>query len=103
MNSIFLDDIIVSIFTLVPFMPIDVIRSRDLVATYRDLDLGLADAAGIATAERLGVNRILAVDEHEFRAVRSADGNFSSSSPPTHSDSNFPLDLEHTLGRLMVS
>jgi len=70
----FLDDIIASIFTLVPFTAIDVIRSRDLVVTYRDLDLGLADAAVIATAERLGVNRILTVDERDFRAVRSADG-----------------------------
>jgi predicted nucleic acid-binding protein len=70
----FLDDIIASIFTLVPFTAIDVIRSRDLVVTYRDLDLGLADAAVIATAERLGVRRILTVDERDFRAVRGADG-----------------------------
>ena len=70
----FLDDIIASIFTLVPFTAIDVVRSRDLVATYRDMDLGLADAAVIATAERLGVNRILTVDERDFRAVRGADG-----------------------------
>jgi predicted nucleic acid-binding protein len=70
----FLDDIIASIFTLVPFTAIDVIRSRDLVATYRDMDLGLADAAVIATAERLGVNRILTVDERDFRAVRGANG-----------------------------
>ena len=45
-----------------------------IVANYRDLDLGLADAAVIATAERLGVNRILTVDERDFRAVRAADG-----------------------------
>jgi predicted nucleic acid-binding protein len=70
----FIDDIIASIFTLVPFTPIDVIRSRDLIATYRDMDLGLADASVIATAERLGVNRILTVDERDFRAVRAAHG-----------------------------
>jgi predicted nucleic acid-binding protein len=70
----FMDDIIASIFTLVPFMPIDVIRCRELIANYRDLDLGLADAAVMATAERLGVNRILTVDERDFRAVRAADG-----------------------------
>jgi hypothetical protein len=28
----------------------------------------------IATSERLGVNRILTVDERDFRAVRGADG-----------------------------
>ena len=70
----FIDDVIASIFTLVPFTPIDLIRSRDLIATYREMDLGLADAAVIATAERLGVNRILTVDERDFRAVRAADG-----------------------------
>jgi predicted nucleic acid-binding protein len=70
----FIDDVIASIFTLVPFTAIDVIRSRDLIATYRDMDLGLADAAVIATAERLGVNRILTVDERDFRAARAADG-----------------------------
>ena len=39
-----------------------------------DLNLGLADAAVIATAERLNVQRILTVDERQFRAVRSVDG-----------------------------
>jgi predicted nucleic acid-binding protein len=70
----FLDDVIASIFTLVPFTHSDLMRSRELVATYRDLDLGLADAAVISTAERLSVNRILTVDERDFRAVRAADG-----------------------------
>jgi hypothetical protein len=41
---------------------------------YRDFDLGPADASVIAVAERLGVRRILMVDERDFGAVRSADG-----------------------------
>jgi len=41
----FIEDVIASIFTLVRFTPIDVIRSRDLIATYRDMDLGLAGAS----------------------------------------------------------
>ena len=36
----------------------------------RDLPLGLADASVIATAEHLGVNRVLTVDQRHFRAVR---------------------------------
>ena len=52
----------------------DVRRCRDLIAKYRNLDLGLADAAVIATAERLGIHRILTVDERDFRAVRSSAG-----------------------------
>jgi predicted nucleic acid-binding protein len=50
--------------------PADVGRSRELVVMYRDLDLGLVDSAVIATAERLGIRRVLTVDERDFRAVR---------------------------------
>ena len=47
---------------------------RKLLARYKDLDLGLADAAVIATAERLGIRTILTVDERDFRAVRTVKG-----------------------------
>jgi predicted nucleic acid-binding protein len=66
----FLDSVIRGAFNLEPFTGGDVERCRELVAGYRDLDLGLADAAVIATAERLGVPRVLTVDERDFRAVR---------------------------------
>lgn len=52
----------------------DLERIRDLVEQYRDLDLGLADAAVVATAERLETHEILTLDERDFRAVRRADG-----------------------------
>jgi PIN domain len=52
----------------------DSVHCRALLLKYRDLDLGLADASVIAVAERLGVRWILTVDERDFRAVRSADG-----------------------------
>jgi hypothetical protein len=45
-----------------------------LLQTYGDLNLGLADGAVVATAERLKTRRILTVDERHFRAVRAADG-----------------------------
>lgn len=34
----------------------DLVRCRELIAKYFDLDLGLADSAVIATAERLGID-----------------------------------------------
>jgi len=37
---------------------------------YRDMDISLADAAVAATAERLGIPRLLCLDERHFRAVR---------------------------------
>lgn len=57
-----------------PFTRQDAARCRALLSKYRELDLGLADASVVAVAERLQVRRILTVDERDFRAVRSEDG-----------------------------
>jgi predicted nucleic acid-binding protein len=70
----FLHDIAIGAFTLEPFTSADVHRCRDLLQTYADLKLGLADAAVITTADRLGIRRILTVDERDFRAVQSSRG-----------------------------
>ncbi len=52
----------------------DLRRCRQLIARYRDLDIGFSDAAVVATAERLGVWSILTVDERHFRVIRSQKG-----------------------------
>lgn len=70
----FLDGIASGAYTLEPFTPEDLARCRELIAQYHDLDLGLADAAVMATAERLGNLRIFTVDERNFRAVRPKRG-----------------------------
>lgn len=70
----FVDDILSGAFTLEAFTLADLRRSRELMEQYRTLDIGLADAAVIATAERLGTRRILTVDQRHFRAVRASDG-----------------------------
>jgi uncharacterized protein len=70
----FLNDIQQGAFSLEHLLSDDLNRSRELIEQYRDLDLGLADAAVVATAERLDVRRIMTVDERDFRAIRSADG-----------------------------
>jgi uncharacterized protein len=69
-----LDDILAGAFTLEPFSLADLRRSRELIDQYSGLDIGLADAAVIAVAERVGKRRILTVDERHFRVVRAADG-----------------------------
>jgi hypothetical protein len=61
-------------FLLEPFTDVDLSRVRELVEQYRDLDLGLADAAVVATAERLHIPTLLTVDERDFRAVRHRNG-----------------------------
>jgi predicted nucleic acid-binding protein len=68
------DAVISGAFTLENLTSEDVTRCHELITTYRNLDLGLADAAVIATAERLNIDRILTVDERDFRALRSRKG-----------------------------
>jgi uncharacterized protein len=72
----FLDGVIGGAFTLEPFTPPDLARCREIIAAYRDLDLGLVDAAVMAVAERLRIRRILTVDERDFRAVKPRHGHF---------------------------
>lgn len=70
----FLEGIERGVFTLAPFTVDDATSCRNLLERYRDLDLGLADASVIVTAERLGLRRILTVDERDFRVVRTSRG-----------------------------
>ena len=70
----FIESLMSGSFTLENLIPADVVRCHELITTYKDLDLGLADAAVIATAERLNIERILTVDERDFRTVRPKRG-----------------------------
>ena len=72
----FLDGISGGTYTLEPLTAQDLARCGELIAGYRNLDLGLADTAVMATAERLGIPRILTLDERDFRAVRPLKGPF---------------------------
>jgi hypothetical protein len=70
----FIERVITGSFTLENLVSEDLVRCHELITTYQDLDLGLADAAVIATAERLKIERILTVDERDFRAVWPKSG-----------------------------
>ena len=63
-------------FRLEPMTTSDLSRCRQLIEQYRSLDLGLADAAVVATAERFRIDTILTLDERDFRAVRPSTGPF---------------------------
>lgn len=69
----FLDGLMDGAYVLIHPTADDLIRCRELIAQYRDLSLGLADASVVATAERLGILRLLTVDERHFRAVQPQD------------------------------
>jgi len=70
----FLEGLATGAYALESFSAQDLARCRELLEQYHDADLGLADTAVMATAERLGIRRILTVDERDFRMVRAADG-----------------------------
>ena len=49
-------------------------KARDVVAGYRDLRLGLADASLVVLAARYATTRILSFDERAFRTVTPLQG-----------------------------
>jgi uncharacterized protein len=70
----FLEDIQEGAFVVESVTMVDLRRCTALIEKYRDLDLGLSDASVVAVAERLGTDRILTVDQRDFRVIRSARG-----------------------------
>ena len=48
----------------------DILRSLELQDQYADLNLGLVDSTVIATAERLGIQRMFTFDRRHFSVVR---------------------------------
>ena len=72
----FLQGIAAGAYRIEPFSAADLDRCRELIEIYRDLDIGLADAAVAALAERLGIRTLLTVDERDFRAIKPKTGFF---------------------------
>ncbi|MFI9404472.1 type II toxin-antitoxin system VapC family toxin [Nocardia sp. NPDC052316] len=66
----FLGDFAAGLFTVEPVHPADWLRIAELVAKYRDLPLGTADASVIAVAERRGLQTIATTDRRHFSVVR---------------------------------
>ena len=65
----FLESVESGAFTLVAISSVDLARCRELIAQYRDLSLGLADATVVAVAEELQIQRLFSVDQRHFRAI----------------------------------
>jgi predicted nucleic acid-binding protein len=57
-------------FMLLPLIPADLMRCRELLNQYHDLEIGLADATVVAAAERLELRRLLTQDQRHFRAIQ---------------------------------
>ncbi len=70
----FLGDLAAGNLIAEPVAATDWLRIAELVATYRDLPLGTADASVIAAAERLDVPQIATLDRRHFGVVTSRIG-----------------------------
>jgi len=70
----FLDDLAGGTFVVECLDQAQLRAARDVVARYRDLRLGLADASLIVIAERYATRRLLTFDERAFRAVAPLQG-----------------------------
>lgn len=72
----FLGDLAAGNLIAEPVAPSDWIRIAELVARYRDLPLGTADASVVAASERLGINEIATLDRRHLSIVRPTAGAF---------------------------
>ncbi len=66
----FLGDFASGVLQAEPVAVADWMRIAELVAQYRDLPLGSADASVITAAERLGITEIATLDRRDFHVVR---------------------------------
>ncbi|MFJ9362883.1 type II toxin-antitoxin system VapC family toxin [Nocardia sp. NPDC101769] len=66
----FLGDFAEGLFSVEPVHPADWLRIAELVAKYRDLPLGTADASVVAAAERRNLTQVATTDRRHFSVVR---------------------------------
>lgn len=61
-------------YRLEPFDSADVARAVDVIGTYSDQSIGVADASNVVLAERHNTPDILTLDERHFRVLRGPGG-----------------------------
>lgn len=67
---LFLDEVARGVYELAPFEQTDVEQAREIIAKYRDLAVGLADASIAVLAARYECRDVLTLDHRHFRALR---------------------------------
>lgn len=80
----FLDDLVDGTYIVECLDLRGLAAAREIVARYRDLRLGLADASLVVAAERHATRRILSFDERAFRAVAPLQGGAFTVLPADH-------------------
>ena len=73
-EAAFLEDLVEATYVVECLDRGGLAEARDLIARYRDLEIGLADASLVVLAARLRTRRILSFDARAFRAVTPLQG-----------------------------
>lgn len=68
--TIFVEDLVRGAYRLQNLDEDDLMRAAELEGVYATLDLGLVDAAVIATCERLEETKVATLDRRDFSVVR---------------------------------
>jgi uncharacterized protein len=69
----FLDDVLAGGWSRKVALAGDIARVLELIRRFREHEIGIADAALLAVAERLNVRRILTLDRRHFSAFKFRD------------------------------
>ena len=69
---LFLEEIARGVYALDLFSESDVQEAREIIARYKDLQIGLADASIVVLSQRRNCRDILTLDHRHFRALRFA-------------------------------
>ena len=70
----FLDDVASGAYTLVPIDAEAVALARDSIRRHAALEPSVADASLVVVADRYGTDRLLTIDERDFRVLVPSDG-----------------------------
>jgi predicted nucleic acid-binding protein len=69
-TAYFLNGLEKSRYEVVALTSVDITRTAQLLVTYADSRLDFVDASVVAVAERLGITRILTLDQRDFHIIR---------------------------------
>lgn len=69
-----LEDVAGGAYRLEAFEAADLVLAMSIMRRYLDLSVGLADASVVVIAARHGTDRVLTLDERDFRALRPLQG-----------------------------
>jgi hypothetical protein len=70
----FLREVANRAYTLPAFGPAEIADAVDVIERYGDLGIGIADASLVVLAGRHGTNRLLTLDERNFRVLPTPAG-----------------------------